>query len=138
MDQYLSAVIIAIITGVFSIITLYMQRKQDKVIEKIDQQTRFLEKEKDLKSKLTTKEKEQKGLIHDIIILILDTNIDLLNGKFTEDAEAVKEVFDKANDIKNKYTEVNDEIDELSKQYALLLEVRAELESTSSSKNAKK
>lgn len=138
MDQYLSAVIIAIITGVFSIITLYMQRKQDKVIEKIDQQTRFLEKEKDLKSKLTTKEKEQEGLIHDIIILILDTNIDLLNGKFTEDTEAVKEVFDKANDIKNKYTEVNDEIDELSKQYALLLEVRAELESTSSSKNAKK
>ena len=53
MDQYLSTVIIAIITGVFSVITLLIQKKQDKVISKIDEQTLFIEREKALKQKLT-------------------------------------------------------------------------------------
>ena len=57
MDQYLSTVIIAIITGVFSVITLIIQKKQDRVINKIDEQTMFIEKEKALKQKLTKKEK---------------------------------------------------------------------------------
>jgi len=51
VDQYLSTVIIAIITGVFSVITLLIQKKQDKVISKIDEQTLFIEREKALKQK---------------------------------------------------------------------------------------
>ena len=36
MDQALSAVIIAVITGAFSVLTLIIQKRQDKVIKKID------------------------------------------------------------------------------------------------------
>ena len=49
MDQYLSTVIVAVITGIFSIITLIIQKRQDKVINKIDEQTMFIEKERKLK-----------------------------------------------------------------------------------------
>jgi hypothetical protein len=60
MDQYLSTVIIALITGVFSVITLIIQKKQDHIVSKIDEQTSFIEKEKALKQKL-----EKDGIIKD-------------------------------------------------------------------------
>ena len=36
MDQYLSAVIIALITGVFSVITVLLQKKNNEIIDKIE------------------------------------------------------------------------------------------------------
>jgi len=55
MNEWTSAVIIALITSVFSVITLIIQKRQDKVINKIDEQSTFIEKEKKLKQKLSKK-----------------------------------------------------------------------------------
>ena len=64
MDQYLSTVIISIITGIFSLITLLIQKKQDKVISKIDNQTVFIEREKMLKQKLLKKQADISQLLN--------------------------------------------------------------------------
>lgn len=127
MDQYLSTVIIAIITGVFSVITLLIQKKQDKVISKIDEQTLFIEREKALKQKLTKKETERETLIHEIMILILDTNLYIMkNTNAGGDVTPTDETMKASEDLKNRFNSVSDEIDELTKEYEMILDLSKE------------
>lgn len=128
MDQYLSTVIIAFITGVFSLITLIIQKKQDKVISKIDNQNIILEKEKKLKQQLLNKEKEQKKIINRIIMITLDTNLYILsitkdNGSIIPD----EKVFDNAENLKAEYIQLSKEIDSINKEYEMVLNLNEEL-----------
>lgn len=129
MDQYLSTVIIAIITGVFSTITLIIQKKQDKVINKIDEQTSFIEKEKDLKQRLSQKQKERDSIIHDMMILILDTNLDILkNSQLGKDVLMDEDVFEKSEILKKRFAEINDSIEDLNKEYDMVLDMTSQFQ----------
>ena len=138
MDQYLSTVIIAVITGIFSIITLLIQRKQDKVINKIDKQAIFIEREKSLKQKMRQKEKEREMIIHEIMILILDTNLRILKNSSSA-AQLDNSIFDKSSDLQNKYNAVSKDIDDIVKEYDMVLsmteEFQAELEKIQNTNN---
>lgn len=127
MDQYLSAVIITIITGIFSIITLKMQKKQDKVIDKIDQQTAFIEKEKSLKQKLTAKEKECESLIHGIMLMILDTNMYVVLNIAGDDKQYVEGINVTVTDMREKFNHILNEIADIRKEYDMLLELSKDL-----------
>lgn len=124
MDQYLSTVIIAIITGVFSVITLMIQKKQDKVITKIDEQTRFIEKEKELKRKLSQKEREKDELMNKIMLLILDTNIFIL--KNTNVTENISNVYKISKELKKQYDEISAEIQKIKTEYEMILNITSE------------
>ena len=126
MDQYLSTVIIALITGIFSVITLIIQKKQDKVISKIDEQTGFIKKEEALKQKLRDKEKEKELLIHEIMILILNTNIDIL--AHIKDGLVPDDVSNKSTELQKRFIELSGEIDILNKEYEVILEVASEFQ----------
>lgn len=127
MDQYLSTVIIALITGIFSIITLVIQKKQDKVINKIDEQTMFIEKEKGLKQQLTQKEKERDEIIHDITILILETNMAILTNDQQENNNLINaEVFAKSSDLKKRYSKIIEEINDITREYNIVLEMTSQ------------
>ena len=136
MDQYLSTVIIAVITGVFSVITLILQKKQDKVINKIDEQTMFIEKEKSLKQKIIQKEKECENIIHEIMLLILETNMAIL--KNTQDPSIIdQEVFDNSEKLKNRFAEITKDIQELTKEYSIIMDVSNEFNREIHEKNSK-
>ena len=125
MDQYLSTVIIALITGVFSVITLIIQKKQDHIVSKIDEQTSFIEKEKALKQKLAKKEKEKELLIHEIMILILNTNLEILehtNGLVTD------EIKTKSEELQKGFMALTAEIDALNKEYQMVLDLTSEFQ----------
>lgn len=130
MDQYLSTVVIALITGVFSIITLVIQKKQDKVINKIDEQTLFIEKEKALRQKLTQKEKDRESIIHEIMILILDTNLYILkNSQINNEGSILNDdVFKTSDDLKEKFAKVSDDIETIAKEYEMVLNMTAEFQ----------
>lgn len=131
MDQYLSTVIISIITGIFSLITLLIQKKQDKVISKIDNQTVFIEREKMLKQKLLKKQAEQEDVLNNILVIIMDTNLHILRNTMIAGATIPDEkVFEKSEELKNKFLTLLDEIEELNKQYDMLLSLSAELKSS--------
>lgn len=138
MDQYLSTVIIALITGIFSIITLIIQKKQDKVISKIDEQTTFINREKDLKQKLAQKEKERELLIQDMMILILDTNIHILkNVNVSEEDDSVNEIYNASDDLKKKIKINSEEIEEITNEYNLLLAITNDLQKQLDQNNSK-
>lgn len=130
MDQYLSTVVIALITGVFSVITLVIQKKQDKVINKIDEQTLFIEKEKALRQKLTQKEKDRESIIHEIMILILDTNLYILkNSQINNEGSILNDdVFKTSDDLKEKFAKVSDDIETIAKEYEMVLNMTAEFQ----------
>lgn len=125
MDQYLSTVIIAVITGVFSIITLMIQKKQDKVITKIDEQTKFIEKEKELKQKLTMKEKEKEELIQKIMLLILDTNLFIVQNT-NVGGNVDPKVFEMCSEYKKQFNDISEEIKKINQEYQMVLDITAE------------
>lgn len=129
MDQYLSTVIITLITGVFSVITLIIQRKQDKVINKIDKQKSFIEREKTLKQKLVQKEKEQENVIHDIMMLILDTNLYILkNSSSSIGASIDNAVFEKSEELQKKYNQISEDIEDITREYEVVLAMTEEFQ----------
>lgn len=128
MDQYLSTVVIALITGIFSVITLVIQKKQDKVIDKIDEQTLFIEREKCLKQKLAQKEKEREQIIHEIMILILDTNLHILKNSSTTIGPEIDGALNQSDELQNKYKEVNEDIESINKEYEVVLAMTEEFQ----------
>ena len=126
MDQYLSTVIIAIITGVFSVITVFIQKKQDKVIDKIDKQTAFIEKEKTLKQARAKKMEERETVIHAIMILILDTNLYIFKNTNAEGKKLMDEIFKKSETLENKFNSINDELNSIDKEYDMLIKLASE------------
>lgn len=129
MDPNLSTVIIALITGVFSIITLLIQHQQNKVINKIDEQTNFLEKEKVLKQKLIQTEKEKDEIVQDIMTLILDSNLIIMDS-IPEDCktEKYREVKERCINAETRLGEVREALDNISREYDIVLSVSEEFQ----------
>lgn len=129
MDQYLSTVIIAAITGVFSVVTLLIQKKQDKVINKIDEQTAFIEKEKTLKQARSKKLEERESLIHAIMILILDTNLYILKNTEVggEQQKLHDDVFKKSEELESKFAQTGEELKAIDKEYEMLIKLASEV-----------
>lgn len=124
MDQYLSTVIVALITGIFSIITLVINKRQEKVISKIDEQTTFLSRERAVKKQIQEKEKEREYLMHEVMILVLETNLHILRN--TENGEGGKpddSVYARSGELKTKFEELTKAIRELNKEYELVMEM---------------
>lgn len=122
MDQYTSTVVIAIITGIFSVITLIIQKKQDVVINKIDEQTMFIEKEKTLQQKRSVKEKQRENVIHRIMLLILDTNLYILTHELA-DSDLATNASKEADALKKEFNVIESEIHEIDKEYELLMDL---------------
>ena len=129
MDPNLSTIIIAVITGIFSLITMIIQHRQDKVINKIDEQTNFLQKEKLLKQKLIQTEKEKEGIVQDIMTLILDSNLivmDTIPNEFKTDK--FNEVRDRCVKAEERLIEIRETLDSISREYDLVLSMSEEFQ----------
>ena len=125
MDQYLSAVVISLMTGIFSIITVMIQKRADKVVDKIDEQRHFIEREKRLKKALTDKTEERDSLMSEIMLLILDTNLFILKqtSSSPEESDSIESIAHHAAEIKDSFFRTGAEIKDIKKEYAMLLEL---------------
>ena len=119
-------------TGIFSIITLLIRRKDSGVIDKINQQQSFFEREKKLKQELDTKEKILKKIFQDLDLLLVDTNIELIKLHSEVDSETLNKLHQQHMEIKNKIITITNEIDDITKEYQIVIlmteELRAEYE----------
>lgn len=138
MDQALSAVVIAVITGFFSVITMIIQKRQDRVLSKIEEQNTVIDKEKALKQKLNQKEKEREMIIHEIMILILDTNLDILKSTQYSQEASDKGVYIASDNLKERFNKVLEEIKELVKEYEMLIELTAQIQEELEEQNSKR
>lgn len=130
MNQYLSSVIIALITGVISVITLVIQKRSDKVINKIDEQTMFIEREKEIKFKLKQKEKEKESIIHEMMILILDTNLFIVTNPDLDEQNKprIDEALKSSIELKGRFNNICEDIKDIEKEYEMLLDMTSDLQ----------
>ena len=136
MDQYLSEVIIVLITGIISIVTLLIKRKQDHVITKIDSQALFIEKEKMLKQKLAKKYSEQESIINQILLLTLETNLYILKNTTNTDTSNLDDsVYKQSQKLKDEFNRIASEIIEINKEYEMILNLSNDLHQKSGVQN---
>lgn len=123
MDDNLSTVIIAIITGLFSTVSILIKNRQEKVITKIDEQNQIIEKEKLVKDHLDQLDKECRDIVQDIIVLILDINLSLLSkhGDFSDARDL--ELKSRSEEYKRRLNDVRNSINDLGKEYEMILNV---------------
>lgn len=125
MDPALSTIIVAIITGIFTVVITVVQKRQDAVIKKIDQQTAFIEQEKELKEELLSKEKECEMVVHQIMVLILNTNLSILKNTQIGDNSSIDDsAFDEADDLISRFKTTQAEIDQINARYDMLIEIK--------------
>ena len=116
MDQYLSGIIVTVLTGIFSVITLLINKDTHKITDKIDEQHNIFDREAEVKAKINEKEKEREMCINDIMMLILDTNISILKSEqFEGHIKINSEVFDQSTQLHEKFDLLTKEIDDLNK-----------------------
>lgn len=135
MDQYVSAVIIAIVTGIFSIATILVQNKQDKVVDKINYQSKAIKKRGALKKEIALKYKEQQNILNNIIMLILDSNVEMLMildstiEVINQDSSSQDEHgndYEKAIELKAQYDSIGKEINKLTSEYEMINDLAPE------------
>ena len=133
MDQYLSTVIVALITGVFSIVTLIIQKRQDKVINKIDEQTMFIEKERKLKQDLAKKEKERIEIMYKVMMLILETNLAIIKmTDYPDNPNVNQNMFEDSDNLKESFENISKDLNDLNKEYEMIMNLTTELQRESS------
>ena len=117
MNEYASAIIVAVITGVFSIIAIVIQRKQDKVLKDIDEKSKIIEQDRKLRQQINTEEKNLQLITYEMIRLMINCTANvLINCSNPANAEN-KEVYIKsANELNSKYKVTREKLDELYTQ----------------------
>ena len=127
MDPNISAVVVALITGVCSLIAIYLQKKQEKVVSKIDKHAMFIEKEKAVKQKLDNTEREMTILIHDMVALILKTNMTIL-GNTQVGTTIDEDVFRAAEDLEARFEAIQESIAKIKDEHDLVIKMTSEFQ----------
>jgi len=129
MDPTIATIVITVITGIFSLITVRIQKNQDKLIKKIDEQTVFIEKEKTLRQKLVQAEKKRDRIIEQMTILSMKINIHLINTLSSEiDRRVVDDLKQTSLELESSYKEATESIKDISKEYEVLINMSNELQ----------
>ena len=133
MDQYLSAIIIAIISGIFAVVLKKKKKRQTKQIQNIDKKAAGLAKEKKLKSDLEKSRNELEMTIHQIMLFILDTTMDIMKLTYENGNIDIRDTISQADQLKAQYQIIMNQIKSINHDYEILLDLTQELESSSSS-----
>ena len=127
MDQYLSGIIVTVLTGIFSVITLLINKDTHKITDKIDEQHNIFDREAEVKAKINEKEKEREMCINNTMMLLLDTNIKILkNEEWAGRFNIGDDVFKQFTQLHERFDLLTEELDDLNKEYAIVIEMTSE------------
>lgn len=117
MNEYTSAIVVAIITGVFSVIAIIIQRKQDKVLKDIDEKSKIIEQDRKLRQQINLEEKNLQLVTYEMIKLMIDCTMNvLINCANVQDPTAKDQYIQAANELKAKYKVIREKLDDLYTQ----------------------
>lgn len=117
MNEYTSAIVVAIITGVFSVIAIIIQRKQDKVLKDIDEKSKIIEQDRKLRQQINLEEKNLQLVTYEMIKLMIDCTMNvLINCANVQDPTAKDQYIQTANELKAKYKVIREKLDDLYTQ----------------------
>ena len=117
MNEYTSALVVAIITGVFSVIAIIIQRKQDKVLKDIDEKSKIIEQDRRLRQQINLEEKNLQLVTYEMVKLMIDCTMNvLINCANVQDPTVKDQYIQTANELKAKYKVIREKLDDLYTQ----------------------
>lgn len=117
MNEYTSAIVVAIITGVFSVIAIIIQRKQDKVLKDIDEKSKIIEQDRRLRQQINLEEKNLQLVTYEMVKLMIDCTMNvLINCANVQDPTVKDQYIQTANELKAKYKVIREKLDDLYTQ----------------------
>jgi hypothetical protein len=137
MDQNVAAIIVAIFTGIFSIITLLIQKDQRKLLSKIDEQTVFMEKEKAIKQRISELNRQRDIYIQEMTLLKLDAILRVVLSDPCAVQANIDDIVTKTSEIETKYKDVLEEIIDANKEYELIINMGNEFKDMMNEKKKK-
>jgi predicted transcriptional regulator with HTH domain len=138
MDPNVATIIVAIFTGIFSIITLLIQKDQRKLLSKIDEQTVFMEKEKAIKQRISELNRQRDIYIQEMTLLKLDAILRVVLTDPSAAQASIDDIINKTNEIEVKYNDVIEEIDDANKEYELIINMGNEIKDMMKEKQKKR
>ena len=125
MTMDLSSIIVAIVSGVFSVLVIILQKGTKKVDKHIEEQTTFLNKSKVVTQQINDDRRKIDELNRRMLQLILDTNIMILDKD--ENQEVIQDMINRSIDLKADLAGVCDEIEDLEKERQMIEELTEHL-----------
>ena len=113
--EYLAEIILGIVASITTIITVILQRKQDKITDKIDESNDLLKHKRDIEQEAKIIDIKHQSVIDKILLTILDISIniskkvginvsDSMKNEVDKDVDILKELSKKAAELDNKYS----------------------------------
>lgn len=133
MDQYFAEIVVVLITGAFSILSIIVQKRQDKIVSSIDKKTVFMEKERELRKRIDNLSREREDIIHNMMILILDSNLELMRAlESSKDSSFHSQLYENAKSLKESFEKTTEKLEDINKEYQIVndmaKEAQAEIE----------
>lgn len=123
MSPELATVIVSVIGLIGTIVTALISKRQKAIKATVDKQNIFINKEKGIRQKLNQKQKEKEDTIHEVMIMILDTNIAILRNNQDNDNLENSEIYQKSEKLKKRFADISDSMDDIYKEYEIVLEM---------------
>ena len=123
MDVNIATIIITLITGIFSIITIKIQKTEGSMMNKIDEHTVFIKKEKAMKQKLVNAEKKRDVIIEQITLFSMRINTHILLSIKGIDQKVLSDFKQTSIELENSYKDVSEYIKTTSNEYELLVDI---------------
>lgn len=127
MDPNIATVVVAIFTGIFSIITLLIQKDQRKLLSKIDEQTIFMEKEKAIKQRISELNRQRDIYIQEMTLLKLDAILRILLSDDKISQSDISDILSKISEIESDYSDIIESISDANKEYEIIIHMGKEI-----------
>lgn len=126
MDQHLATVIIALISAVTSLITIFIQKTSGAMYKKMKEGTSMLEEENLLRNKIEEAKRDIETTIYRMQILIVDMNICMMLDN--HDPAKVSELCERGDELIKVFNERNEELTGNLKEYEMVLKYNSRLQ----------
>lgn len=124
-----TAVALAVVTGIFSIITLKMKHSETSMNGKLDEQRTFIEKEKEVRRYIIDAEKRRNQVIEQITMFLMKVNSYLLLSLQGADPKLIEDLQKTSMELEISYRETTEYLNNIYKEHELLVDMIDSLQS---------
>jgi len=139
--ENITILLIAIMTIVFTVAIVIVNKSQSKLIGKIDEQSIFIEQEKDINKRLVIATKKRDVVIEKMTMLNMKINVIVISCINSDERkisnDIIKDLKETARELEESYQVALREIEEINNEYDMLVNVTSVFKQHMAKVNAK-
>jgi len=141
-----SGLILTVVTGIFSVIMVKMKNTNQNVIKKVSEHQVIVDKEKNIRQRLSQAEKERHQILDHIYMFQLKISMVLVRNIVDFDSRILEDLIATSGELEGSYRRASEEVKKISMEYDVMVSLSNEfqadfdhiLEKTKNKKNESK